>query len=163
MFTIPLSTSVVQDIIDDIVFLSINSSLLSWQILWSVQHVIMMSETLINRLSKRFRRQCQWSLRTPKALTTVTQADDKFLLKAFWLSVRFILKLYGLTCHVVEGYALSLSTRGLIRYPSTILAGLQGIPPLSAFRYNVELLSILASCKLPRYPVAMSKKASYTQ
>ena len=137
---------------------SINSSILSCQILWSLQHVIMMSETLLNRLSKRFRRQRQRPLKTPKALSTVTRAAGNCLLKNFWLSVRFTLKLYGLTCHLVEGYTLSLSIRGFIQYLSTILADLPRISSLSAFRYNVELLSILASFKLPGYPVAMSKK-----
>ena len=88
----------------------INSSLLSWQILWSLQHVIMISETLLNRLSKRFRRQHQRLFKYPISSFHWNSSFTQFLVESFLA----FCKIYSLTCHVAEGYALLLSIRGLI-------------------------------------------------
>ena len=136
MSIIPLSTFFIQDIIDDIVFVDkLITSFLANIVKRTACYYDVWDMSVLNRLSKHFRRQRQRPLRTPKALSAVKRAADNCLLKAFRLSVRSTLKLYGLTWHVVKGYILSLSIGGLMQYPSIISAGLLRISPLSAFWY----------------------------
>ena len=59
----------------------------------------------------------------PKVLSTVITVVDKCLLKTFWCLGQFCLKGKGLTCHIVDGYALSLRIKDRTLNPSTLLVG----------------------------------------
>ena len=59
----------------------------------------------------------------PKVLSTVIPAVYKCLLKTFWCLGPFGLTGKGLTCHIVDGYALSLRIKDRTLNPSTLLVG----------------------------------------
>ena len=67
-------------------------SFFTWQMLCKTQDAIMTELTLLNLSSRHFRRHLNHPFREPKAFSSVTHAENNFLLNFFWASLNRFMK-----------------------------------------------------------------------